>query len=106
MSNGGRSPNDRGEAVLAIFKRGADFMKQLMDENEQLRKQLADVHGRQETAAQSPTDWEALRVELSEKIANLESERENIMAQLRSRVSRTRPSTMDAEFLLLPAAQR
>ncbi len=84
MSNGGRSPNDRGEAVLAIFKRGADFMKQLMDENEQLRKQLADVHGRQETASQSDSDWDALRVELNEKIANLESERESIMEQLRS----------------------
>ncbi len=84
MSNGGRSPNDRGEAVLAIFKRGADFMKQLMDENEQLRKQLVDVHGRQESASQSDTEWDALRGELNEKIADLESERENIMAQLRS----------------------
>ena len=84
MSNGGRNPHDRGEAVLAIFKRGADFMKQLMDENEGLRKQLADVHGRQETASQSDSEWDALRVELAEKIENLESERENIMAQLRS----------------------
>lgn len=84
MSDEGRGPHDRGEAVLAIFKRGADFMKQLMDENEQLRKQLADVHGRQETAAQSPDEWEGLRVELSDRIASLESERESIMAQLRS----------------------
>jgi len=84
MSNGGRNPGDRGEAVLAIFKRGADFMKQLMDENENLRKQLVDVHGRQETASQSDTEWDALRVELQEQIANLESERDNIMAQLRS----------------------
>jgi len=49
-----------------------------------LRKQLADVHGRQETASQSDSEWDALRVELAEKIENLESERENIMAQLRS----------------------
>ena len=84
MSNGGRNPGDRGEAVLAIFQRGADFMKQLMDENESLRKQLADVHGRQEIASQSDEDWDGLRKELADKIANLESERENIMAQLRS----------------------
>lgn len=84
MSNGGRNPDDRGEAVLSIFKRGADFMKQLMDENQSLRKQLADVHGRQEVAAQSPGDWEGLRVELADRIANLESERENIISQLRS----------------------
>ena len=84
MSNGGRNPQDRGEAVLAIFQRGADFMKQLMDENESLRKQLADVHGRQEIASQSDEDWDGLRKELADKIANLESERENIMAQLRS----------------------
>jgi len=84
MSNGGRNPGDRGEAVLAIFKRGADFMKQLMDENESLRKQLTDVHGRQEVAAQSPGDWEDLRLELAERISNLESERDSIMAQLQS----------------------
>jgi len=59
-------------------------MKQLMDENEGLRKQLADVHGRQESASQSPGDWEGLRVELSGRIENLESERESIMAQLKS----------------------
>ena len=84
MSNGGRNPQERGEAVLAIFQRGADFMKQLMDENESLRKQLADVHGRQEIASQSDEDWDGLRKELADKIANLESERENIIAQLRS----------------------
>ena len=42
MSRDGHGPGDRGEAVLAIFKRGADFMKQLMDDNEAMRKQLGD----------------------------------------------------------------
>ena len=84
MSEDGRVPYERGEAVLAIFKRGADFMKQIMDDNEVLRKQLSEVQKRQHSAAQDPKDWEQLRVELLSRIECLESENETILAQLRS----------------------
>jgi len=84
MSDDGRVPYERGEAVLAIFKRGADFMKQLMDDNETLRKQLSEVQKRQHSAAQDPDDWEALRIELLGRIESLEHENETILQQLRS----------------------
>ncbi len=84
MSNDGRKPYEQGEAVLAIFKRGADFMKQLMDENESLRKQIQAVEDRQNDAAQSPGDWENLRVELLGRIRYLEDEKDSILEQLRS----------------------
>jgi nitrate/nitrite-specific signal transduction histidine kinase len=84
MSSSGQNPHERGEAVLAIFKRGADFMKQLMDENESLRKQLSSVEGRQHQAARDPADWADLRVELTGRIESLQDEKENILEQLRS----------------------
>jgi len=84
MSNDGLGPRERGEAVLAVFKRGADFMKQLMDDNEHLRKQIADFESRQRTAARDPGDWEDLRQELLGRIEELEQENESILEQLRS----------------------
>jgi hypothetical protein len=84
MSNDGQKPYEQGEAVLAIFKRGADFMKQLMDENEVLRKQIQAVEDRQNDAAQSPGDWEDLRIELLGRIRHLEDEKDSILEQLRS----------------------
>ena len=84
MSEDGHNPYERGEAVLAIIKRGADFMKQQMDDNEALRKQLESVEHRQTTAAQDPADWEDLRVELLSRIETLEFERNDLVEQLRS----------------------
>jgi hypothetical protein len=84
MSRDGHGPGDRGEAVLAIFKRGADFMKQLMEDNETMRKQLGDLESRQQTAARDPDDWEGLRVELLGRIEDLEQENHSILEQLRS----------------------
>ena len=84
MSRDGHGKVERGEAVLAIFKRGADFMKQLMDDNENLRKELSAVESRQQTAARDPGDWEGLRQELLGRISELEQENQSILEQLRS----------------------
>jgi nitrate/nitrite-specific signal transduction histidine kinase len=84
MSDNGHNPHERGEAVLAIFKRGAEFMKQLMDDNDRLRKQINAVETRQQQAAQDPREWEDLRFELLGKIQNLEDEKDSILEQLRS----------------------
>jgi len=84
MSNDGPGPHERGEAVLAIFRRGADFMKQLMDDNENLRKYIAALQSRQQTAALDPDDWDDFRVEMLTRIKDLEDENETILEQLRS----------------------
>lgn len=73
---------ETGEAVLSIFKRGAEFTKQLLLENEGLRSQLQDVLNRQHTAAQNPEDWEKLRTELKQRISTLEVEKKSILNQL------------------------
>jgi len=84
MSDNGHNPHERGEAVLAIFKRGAEFMKQVMEDNDRLRKTLNGLEDRQHQAAQDPDQWEGLRHELLGKIEVLEEEKDSILDQLRS----------------------
>ena len=72
----------RGEAVLSIFKRGAEFTKQLLSENEALRKELRDLHDRQNEASQCPDQWEQLRQELKHRITTLEEENQQMRDQL------------------------
>jgi nitrate/nitrite-specific signal transduction histidine kinase len=76
--------NDRGEAVLAIFQRGAEFTKELLDENARLRRQLEEVQVRDHQAAQSDDEWDKLREEFGSKIEELEGRNESILEQLRS----------------------
>ena len=72
----------RGEAVLSIFKRGAEFTKQLLSENESLRKELREIHERQNEASQCPDQWEQLRQELKSRITTLEEENQQMRDQL------------------------
>ncbi len=74
MSGGGKSIFARGEEFLAVFKRGADFTKELLQENERLRAQLLQEQSVQESAAQSPEEWSKLRQQLLERIDSLEQE--------------------------------
>lgn len=76
--------SDRGEAVLAIFQRGAEFTRQILEENERLRRELSRVQLRHGQAAQSDSEWDKLRQELIAKIEELENRNEDILAQLRS----------------------
>lgn len=84
MSDGRGDQGDRGEAVLAIFQRGADFARELLAENERLRSRINAIETRQHEAAQSPGDWEKLRYELLNRIESLEAENRDIMEQLRA----------------------
>ena len=79
--NNGR---ERGEAVLAIFQRGAEFTKQLLDENSRLRREFNDVKQRHSDAAQNDDEWEKLRQELTTKIEELENQNHTMLEQLRS----------------------
>ena len=90
MSKSDSDGGSRGEAVLAILKRGAEFTRELLDENERLQKHLDSIQERQREAAQSPDDWEKLRLELNDRIAGLESENRDIMVQLRKVESENR----------------
>jgi hypothetical protein len=82
MSDGSRDHGDRGEAVLAIFQRGAEFTKDLLRENERLRGRINAIETRQQEAAQSTGDWDKLRHELIHRIEGLEAENRDIMEQL------------------------
>lgn len=72
----------RGEDFLALFKKGAEFTRDLLKENERLRGRLAAVTDRQETAARNPQDWEKLRRELTFRIATLEEECTSVRERL------------------------
>jgi len=75
---------DRGEAVLAVFQRGAEFTKELLDENSRLRRELHETQVRNQEAAQNDDEWEKFRQELISKIEDLESQNHTILEQLRS----------------------
>jgi hypothetical protein len=64
----------KAEDFLSLFKKGAEFSRELMEENERLRGLLAEITDRQESAARNPADWGKLRDELMERIASLEEE--------------------------------
>ena len=72
----------QGEEVLNILKRGADFTKELLQENEKLRLQLVGLEDTQQLAALNPEDWEKLRVELLGRIQNLEEENRSFRERL------------------------
>ncbi len=74
----------RGEAVLGIFRRGAEFAKELLEENAQLRERLQNVSQRQTSAARNPVEWEKLRQELLSQITALETENQSILERLRA----------------------
>ena len=82
--NGDGPRDDRGEAVLAIFQRGAEFTKQLLDENSRLRRELGEVQMRHSRAAQSDGEWSKLRQELTSKIEELENQNQTMLEEIRS----------------------
>ncbi len=77
-------PSDRGETVLAIFQRGAEFTRELLRDNERLRARVNEIESRLNEAAQSPGDWSKLRYELMDRIENLEAENRDVVEQLRA----------------------
>ncbi len=73
----------KGEEFQKLFDRASEFTRDLMESNQQLRAKLLEVQTKQEVAAQSPDEWEALRQEFTHKIHNLEEEKTNALERLR-----------------------
>ena len=75
-------PSKRAEELLDLFKRGAEFSRELLKENERLRTELMQVRDRQESAARSPEQWTKLRHELLARIHGLERECTSVRERL------------------------
>lgn len=73
---------DRGEAVLAIFQRGAEFTHELLEENARLRRTIEESRTRSRDAALSDPEWEKLRTELLSKIDELENQNDSIREEV------------------------
>ena len=67
---------------MNVFKRGAEFTKELLHENERLRRRIVEAEEQQQEAARTPEDWGKLRVELLNRIASLEEENRTFRQQL------------------------
>jgi len=74
----------KAEEFLALFRKGADFTKELLRENEKLRRQLVAVEDRQNSAAQSDVEWAKLRSELLGRIQSLEEEKQDVLQRLQT----------------------
>lgn len=82
MSDERGNPLAQGEEFLQLFRRGADFTRELLRENERLRRELSDVCQQQDTAARNPEEWEKLRQELVARIDGLEQKYERAREDL------------------------
>ena len=75
---------ERASEFMALFRRGAEFTKELVEENAKLRRRIVEIESRQNEAAQSGSEWHKLRVELLEKIRNLEGERSDVLERMQA----------------------
>jgi hypothetical protein len=73
---------ERASEFLAMFRRGAEFTRELVEENARLRRRMLELETRQNDAAQDPKEWERLREELVDRIEGLESERQDAIERL------------------------
>jgi nitrate/nitrite-specific signal transduction histidine kinase len=72
----------RGEEFLHAFSKGMEFTRELLRENERLRRRLLQIEEEQESAARNPEDWNKLRLELLQRIHTLEEEFESCRERL------------------------
>ncbi len=82
MSDEDQNVFGRAEEFLTLFKQGAAFTKELLEENERLRHR---IHSEQEghlQAAVDPGEWEKLRIELITRIDELRLEKDDALERL------------------------
>ncbi len=75
---------ERADEFMAVFRRGAEFTRQLLEENARLRRRVLEIEDRQQGAAQVDTEWDKLRQELLARMHGLEHEREDLLERLRA----------------------
>ena len=73
---------NRADEFLAVFRKGAEFTKELLEENTRLRQSLVAVNTRDHEAAQDSTEWTKLREQLMSRIEGLEIEKEDVLERL------------------------
>jgi hypothetical protein len=73
---------ERASEFMALFRRGAEFTKELVEENAKLRRRLVEIESRQNEAAQSNGEWAKLRVELLERVRALEGEKSDALERM------------------------
>jgi GAF domain-containing protein len=83
MSSGRSDLFSHGEEFLQLFKRGAEFTKELLVENERLRSRLAMLEQEQVAASRTPEDWDKYRHELIARLQDLEQQYETVRERLR-----------------------
>jgi hypothetical protein len=75
---------ERAGEFLNLFRRGAEFTRELVEENARLRRTLHELETRQQDAAQDPKEWDRLREDLVERIQGLESERQDALDRMQA----------------------
>ena len=75
---------DRADEFLGLFRKGADFTRELVEENGRLRRDLMTVRSRQTEAAQDTGEWGKLRSELLETIRGLEVEKQDFLERMQA----------------------
>jgi len=73
----------RAEEFMNLFKRGAEFTKELIQENERLRRRVLEMEQGQTFAAQDDGAWDKLREQLLTRIESLEEEHQSALERLR-----------------------
>ncbi len=74
--------SERAAEFVTMFRKGIEFTRELLEENQRLRTRVSAIESRQNDAAQSPTEWEKLREELLERIRGLEVDRNDAIERL------------------------
>jgi nitrate/nitrite-specific signal transduction histidine kinase len=82
MSGHENDLREKADEFMSIFRRGAEFTRELVKENERLRQALMQLDNRQNEAAQDGGEWEKLRQELLERINGLESEKQDVLERV------------------------
>jgi GAF domain-containing protein len=82
MSSGRSDLFSNTEEFLHLFKRGAQFTKDLLGENERLRGRIACIEEEQAAASKTPEGWDKYRHEMVSRLQDLEQEYETVRVRL------------------------